>query len=113
MSGLSTVPAHLPASGRLLPDVVLLAGLGSLTLLALAVAAFRRRRSRPYLLVVLALSTLLVKSLLGALTVARIVPSGVHHLTEHGLDAAMAAFLLAAVYYVRDGPPTDPEERDR
>ncbi|SFP50221.1 MULTISPECIES: DUF7471 family protein [Halolamina] len=66
----------------------------------IAVAAFVRRRSRRYLLVALALSTLLARSAVGLAAYLGAVGPGIHHTLEHGLDVAMAALVIAAVYLV-------------
>lgn len=66
-----------------------------------AVAAFVRRRSRPYLLIALALSSLVARTALGIFDYVAMVDPTVHHLLEHALDVAMAALVIAAVYLVR------------
>jgi hypothetical protein len=66
----------------------------------LAVAAFVRRRSRPYLLVALALSALLARTGFGLAGYANVVGADTHHLLEHVLDVVMAALVIAAVYLV-------------
>ncbi|WP_193570276.1 MULTISPECIES: hypothetical protein [Halorussus] len=78
-----------------------LAGLGSAVVLGLALAALVRRRSRSYLLVTLALATLLARTGVAVLSLTGSVAAGSHHLLEHGLDAAMAALVVAAVYDAR------------
>ncbi|UPV76542.1 hypothetical protein M0R89_18595 (plasmid) [Halorussus limi] len=78
-----------------------LAGLGSAVVLGLALAALLRRRSRSYLLVTLALATLLARTGVAALSLTGALAAGSHHLLEHGLDAAMAALVVAAVYDAR------------
>jgi hypothetical protein len=87
-------------------DVPLLAVLGaaavaSAGLTGLALAAFVRRRSRSYLLVALAVATLLARTAVAVASVTRVVGPSAHHLLEHGLDVAMAALVIAAVYYAR------------
>lgn len=97
-------PAHAGAhSGFDVPlaAVLLLAGVGSLVVAALAVGALARRRSRSYLLVALALVTLAARTAVAAATMAGMVETSAHHLLEHGLDVAMAALVIAAVYYAR------------
>ncbi|QKY21526.1 hypothetical protein B4589_014515 [Halolamina sp. CBA1230] len=69
------------------------------------IAAFVRRRSRRYLLVALALSTLLARSAIGLGAYAGAVGPGPHHTLEHALDVVMAALVIAAVYLV--GTPAD------
>ena len=78
-----------------------LAGLGSAVVLGLALAALVRRRSRSYLLVTLALATLLARTGVAVLSLTGSVAAGSHHLLEHALDAAMAALVVAAVYDAR------------
>ncbi len=95
-------PAHVAPGGQpILSGVVLLALLGSGLLLALGLVAYARRRTPSYLLVALALSTLLARSALGVMTVGGMVTYEVHHLFEHALDVVMALLVLAAVYYAR------------
>ena len=131
---------QLPVSGRVSlhaapaagPDLAFtallaLAGLGSAVVLGLALAALVRRRSRSYLLVTLALATLLARTGVAAVSLAGSMDAGVHHWLEHALDAAMAALVVAAVYdarsvrqssaargdrSVRSDGGTDPDERE-
>lgn len=65
-----------------------------------AIAAYVRRRSRRYLLVALALSTLVARSGIGLAAYMGTVGPALHHQLEHGLDVAMAALVIAAVYLV-------------
>jgi hypothetical protein len=90
-----------PASMVILA-VLSLAGLGTGILFALSVVAYRRRRSRRYALIAVAVGALFVRSILGMGTVLGIVPMPVHHLLGHGLDFGIAAVILSAVY--RSGP---------
>lgn len=92
-------PLH--ATSALLPPVLAAATLVSGTLVALALAAFARRQSRPYLLVVLALATLLARSALGVLTVEEFIDIAFHHLLEHGLDVVTVVLLVGAIYLAR------------
>ena len=85
---------------------------GGAAILGLALAALVRRRSWPYLLVALALGTLLVRVAAGAVYVQGTLGSDTHHLLEHGLDIVMAALVIAAVVFARDAsPPTGGEAR--
>ncbi|WP_254545897.1 DUF7471 family protein [Halomarina pelagica] len=81
--------------------VLTLAALGSAALLGLGVAAFRRRQSRSYLLVALALAALLARSVVAGLSITGHVSTTDHHLVEHALDALMVALVVGAVYYAR------------
>lgn len=69
----------------------------------LAVAAFVRRRSTPYLLVALALSSLVARTVVGFAGYADYVGPTLHHDLEHALDVVMAALVIAAVYLVGRG----------
>jgi hypothetical protein len=81
--------------------VVGVAALGTAVLLGLAFAAFVRRRSRPYLLLVVAFGALLGRSaVVGASALGWLSPTD-HHLFEHGLDVVLVALVVAAVYYAR------------
>lgn len=88
--------------GQSLTTLVLLTLAGGLAAVVagLAVAAFVRRRSRPYLLVALALSSLVGRALVGFAGYADVVGVTLHHELEHALDVAMAALVIAAVYLV-------------
>lgn len=98
----SVAPLHAaPTPDVLLLGVVGLAALGSAVLLGLGLAVLARRRSQPYLLVVLALAALLARSVVAALGVVEVVPTTDHHVAEHSLDVAMAALVIGAVYYAR------------
>jgi hypothetical protein len=77
------------------------AWLGAALLLGLALAAFVRRQSRPYLLIAGAVGTLLARTAVAGLTVVGTLSIDTHHLLEHGLDVVLVAFVVAAVYYAR------------
>ena len=99
-------PGSVVAAGFHGPDVTTLLVLtvaAALTAVVagLAVAAFVQRRSRPYLLVALALSALAVRTAVGLGAYTPVLGTDDHHLLEHGLDVAMAALVIAAVYVVR------------
>ncbi|MEF8857462.1 MAG: hypothetical protein V5A38_00840 [Halolamina sp.] len=66
----------------------------------LAVAAFVRRRSRPYLLVAMALVSLVARTAVGLAGYAEMVSPELHHQLEHALDIVMSALVIAAVYLV-------------
>lgn len=96
----TSVSSASSASPALL-GVLLLATLVTVPLVGLALAAFLRRRSRSYLLVVLALGTLLARTGVAAAAMLGVLGGESHHLFEHALDATMASLVVAAVYYVR------------
>jgi hypothetical protein len=94
-----TVGVH--GDGPAMFAVLALAGVASAVVLALALAALLRRRSRSYLLVALALSTLLARTAVAVLSATGRVGPDLHHVFEHGLDATMAGLVIAAVYDAR------------
>ncbi|MCD2202376.1 DUF7471 family protein [Halobacterium sp. KA-6] len=107
--------AHAQTAGLDVPLVVALAaaGVASALLTGAALVAFLRRRSRPYLLVALALATLLARSVVAGASVGGLLAGDVHHVLEHGLDVVMAGLVIAAVWYARSvaGTPTGGDER--
>jgi hypothetical protein len=84
--------------------VLAVASLGTALLLALALVALYRRRSRPYLLIAAAVATILARSAVAAVTAARALSPTTHHLLEHGLDAVLVGLVIAAVYVARESP---------
>jgi hypothetical protein len=88
----------------LLLGVLLLAGIGTSLVAGLALAAFLRRRSRPYLLVALAVLALVARTAVAAVALSGGLPAETHHLLEHGLDVVMVALVVAAVYTARTEP---------
>lgn len=95
------IPIHALAPDPWLVAAVGLGGLTSAVVVALAVAALLRRRSTPYLLISLALGTLLARSAVAAVAMNGYFSDVTHHTVEHGLDVVMAGLVLAAVYYAR------------
>ncbi len=95
--------AHAQTAGLDVPLVFALAaaGVASALLTAAALVAFLRRRSRPYLLVALALAALLARSVVAGASVGGLLAGDVHHVLEHGLDVLMAGLVIAAVWYAR------------
>jgi Kef-type K+ transport system membrane component KefB len=89
------------ANGPVLIALLALAGLAAATLLGLALAGFARRRSASYLLVALALATLLARVGVATAAMAGLLADTDHHLAEHVLDVLMAALVIAAVYTAR------------
>ncbi|WP_423745817.1 hypothetical protein V5735_07645 (plasmid) [Haladaptatus sp. SPP-AMP-3] len=96
-------PLHAVASsgGLALHVVLALAAVGSAAVFLLALAAFRQRRTLPYLLVALAFAALAGRELVGGMTAANYLSANAHHLYEHGLDIVVIALLIGAVYYAR------------
>jgi hypothetical protein len=89
------------ANGPVLIALLALAGVAAATLLGLALAGFARRRSASYLLVALALGTLLVRVVVASAAMGGLLTDTDHHLAEHVLDVLMAALVIAAVYTAR------------
>lgn len=98
-----------PVASPTMVVVLVLAGLGSAVVSGLALAAFLRRRSRSYLLVSLALATVLARTAIAVWALARPMSANVHHYLEHGLDVVMTALVIAAVYYARTVEATPAE----
>ncbi|UIO98485.1 hypothetical protein Hbl1158_07885 [Halobaculum sp. CBA1158] len=96
-------PLHVApgAHGVAYALVVVAGGVAGAGLLGLALAAFARRRSRSYLLVALALGTLVARAGLATATAVGLVGAEAHHFGEHLLDVVMAGLVLGAVYYAR------------
>lgn len=82
-------------------------GIGAATLFGLALAALLRRQSRPYILVAMAFLALLGRSLVAALALLGWLSVESHHTFEHGLDVAMVALVVGAVYYARTTVPRE------
>ena len=78
--------------------VLSLAGIGTGVLFFASIVAYRRRRTRRYALITVAVGALFFRSIVGLGTVLGIVPMPIHHLIEHGLDFLIAALILLAVY---------------
>ncbi|MDZ7746579.1 MAG: hypothetical protein U5K28_08745 [Halobacteriales archaeon] len=70
---------------------------------AVALAALLQRRSIPYLLVTLALASVLARALVGVALALGVFPDETHHTLEHALDAVMVGLVIAAVYTARRG----------
>lgn len=100
----------VPVGALALPSILVLAGVSSVAIVGLGVAALARRRSRSYLLITLALATLLVRTLVGGLAFDGMMGMHRHHLIEHGSDGVMAVLLLAAVYFARTADPRSEED---
>lgn len=81
--------------------VLTVAGIGTAVLLGLAIGAFVRRQSRPYLLILAAVAALFGRSAVAGLTVTGTFSPTNHHLLEHGLDVVLVALVIAAVYHAR------------
>lgn len=97
-SGTSSVEGSLVILG-----VVILAALGTGALFLVSAIAYHRRRSRQYGLISAAIGALVVRSAVGTGTVLGVVPMPLHHLLEHALDFLIAALVLLAVYFRREG----------
>jgi hypothetical protein len=101
----------MPVYHLTLAALLAVGGLAAAVILGVAVAALRRRRSRPYLLVALALGTLFVRVVAGVTYMQGSVSSETHHLLEHGLDVAMAALVIGAVIVAREATAAGGEPR--
>ena len=93
--------ANRMASDLALALVLAVAGLASAGLVGLALVALVRRKSWPYLLVVLALATLLARTGVAVGSMTGTIGPTTHHTLEHVLDVAMAGLVIAAVVTAR------------
>lgn len=96
-------PLHTP----ILLGVIVLAGIGTTVLFLVSLVAYRQRRTPQYLLITVALSLLVIRTIVGFGTVAGITPMTVHHFIEHSFDFLIAAIVLIAVYRTRDDRDAD------
>ncbi|EMA42345.1 hypothetical protein C448_10951 [Halococcus morrhuae DSM 1307] len=103
-----------PIGDVALPTVLAVTAVVSLVVLGLGIVALAQRRSRSYLLITMALGTLVGRTLVGGLAMDGMLSMELHHLIEHTLDGVMAVLLLAAVYYARTmaRPEVNTYERD-
>lgn len=81
--------------------VLAVAGLCAAVVVGVALAALVQRRSVPYLLVTLALATVLARTGVGVALMWGLSSDATHHTLEHGLDVLMAGLVIAAVYTAR------------
>ena len=99
------VPGHVGGHwGALHVDFTVVLAVSALTTAALCLAsvtAYRRRGSRAYLLVALALAALVAQPVLGGLAMAGALNPTTHHTLEHGADAVIVLLVLGAVYDAR------------
>ena len=101
----------MPIYQLALATLLAVGALGAAAILGVAVAALHRRPSWPYLLVALALGTLLVRFVAGVTYMQGSVSPEAHHLLEHGLDVAMAALVIGAVLVAREATVAGGEYR--
>lgn len=80
---------------------VVLSAVAVAVLCGLSVAAYRQRRTRPYLLIALALTALFARPLVALLSGFSLVSAPTHHFLEHALDTLFVVLVLGAVYYAR------------
>lgn len=101
MSPAALLHLHPPSISLPLLLVLGLASVGTATLLAIALLAFTERRSRPYLLIALAVAALFLRTVVAGLSVVAVLPTTAHHLFEHVLDVVVVVLIIVAVYYAR------------
>lgn len=92
---------HPPSISLPLLLVLAVATVGTAFLLALALLSFTERRSRPYLLIALAISALFLRTIVAVMSMMEVLPTATHHLFEHALDVAVVVLVVVAVYYAR------------
>lgn len=105
------VGVHLGDAHLDFTAVLVVSAVATATLCALGASAYRQRRSRAYLLILLALTALVARPLLGGLAMTGVVSPTAHHTLEHGSDAVIGLLVVAAAYYARSVEPTTGGER--
>lgn len=93
--------------------ILTVAGVGSILLVAFSAIALLRRRSWSYLLVTLAVGTLVLRTFLGVVLIGDFITNGMHHTLEHSLDVLVVGLLFGAVYFARTVRPPDDLDYDR
>lgn len=92
---------HPPSMNLSLLLVLGVASVGTAVLLALALMAFSERRSRPYLLIALAIAALFLRTVVAGMSMLQVLPTTSHHLFEHVLDVVVVVLIIVAIYYAR------------
>lgn len=85
--------------------IITIATLGSLALVVVAGTALLRRRTWSYLFITAAIGTLVVRSLVGFLSLGGPVHIETHHVLEHLFDVVAIGLLFAAIYAARTVDP--------
>lgn len=86
--------------------ILVIGGVASALIIGLSIMALVRRRSWSYFLVTLALSTLLVRTLIGMVSLGGTMDPTAHHVLEHGMDVLTAIFLIGAIATARRVDPS-------
>ena len=96
----------LPAT---LLSMLFVQGVLAAVLFTLVGVAYYRRRSRPYLLVLIAASTLLIESVIGAAGLLVSSDPWLHIFVDYALDITLVGAILGAIYYARhlESPTTN------
>ncbi len=81
--------------------IITVATLGSSALVVVAGMAYLRRRTWSYLFITVAIGMLVVRSVVGLLSLGGPLQIGTHHVLEHLLDVVAIALLFAAIYVAR------------
>jgi hypothetical protein len=108
-SVLATIGDHAGDSDPPFLVLIVLSTVGSVALLGIGTIAYRRRRSRSYLLLLGALAALLLRPVTASGLVLDVLSETQHHFLEHALDVCIAACLLGAIYAV---PPQNSHSND-
>ncbi len=87
-----------PEATFALMAVIALAALGTVAVFTVSLVAYLRRKTKPYLLITTALGLLVLRSVVGFLTVYDVLPMHLHHLLEHTFDFAIAVLILYAAW---------------
>ncbi|ELY44267.1 DUF7471 family protein [Natronorubrum sulfidifaciens] len=98
-----------PSLAPVLVGVIVLAVSGTLVLFFIGLFGYLQRRTTQYLVLLVVLGALVVRSIVGMGTVLGLVPMTAHHLIEHSSDVFIAALLLSLIIWSR---PTDRSSRE-
>lgn len=79
---------------------IILAALGTTALFLVSVIAYRRRRTFPYLIIMVAIGLLVFRTAIGFATMFGYVPMTLHHVIEHLTDFLIAALIIFLLYKV-------------
>lgn len=85
--------------------IITVATLGSAALVVVAGVALLRRQTWSYLFITVAIGMLMVRSLVGILSLGGPVHVETHHILEHLFDVVAIGLLFAAIYAARTVTP--------
>lgn len=97
----STLLSALPGVPNALVGAVIFQSILATVLFSLVGYAYYRRRTRPYLFVWIAVSTLVLEGFIGIVGIFTSLDPVAHVAVDHGLDIILLSMVFAAVHYAR------------